>query len=283
MSEAGCVCVDGVYSAPEEAKVSALDAGFLFGDGVFETLRSYGGRPFRLEAHLARLALAARALRFNLPACLEAEALQTLARAGLADARVRITLSRGFALHGLEPEVARRPTRVVSALPLGKPSPPGGVSAIFLWRRGEQDRPGPGVKSTSYQRAVLARLELADRRAEEGLYLTQNDEVAEGVSSNLFALIDGRLWTPPVDVCLAGITRQEVLALARAEGLPVLEAPLPMAALQRAEEVFLTSSVAEVVPVVKLEGSKVHRGEVGPWTSLLRERYRQLAHAPPCP
>ena len=156
-----------------------------------------------------------------------------------------------------------------------------GAKAGWLWPRGEWGRPGPGVKSTSYQWAVLGRREAEARGWDEGLFLDAAGTcVTEGAATNLFAVVDGVLWTPPAETCLPGVTRAEVLRLAAREGLAVREAPLPVEVLRRAEEVLLTGSLAEVVPVTELEGKPVGRGVPGEVGRRLRAAYLEEAMRP---
>ena len=282
-SPAGCVCVDGVFFAPDAARAPALDHGVLYGDGLFETLRTYGGVPFRLDGHLARLEHGMRALEFPAVerARVRALTLETIDRAALADAHVRITVTRGVSDLGLDPAGCAAPTVIISALPL-RPFPDRlyaeGVEAIRLWPRHPGDRPPPWVKSTSYQRTVLARVELRRRGAHEGFFLDVDGSVTEGTVSNVFALSRGVLRTPPATVCLPGITRAEVMELAReVGGLEVREEVLSARLLDDADEVWATSSLSEVLPVVRIDGRSVGSGVPGEMAARLRAAYRRRA------
>ncbi len=280
-SSPGCVCVDGAFFAPDAARVPALDHGVLYGDGLFETLRTYRGGPFRLDRHLARLEKGMAELAF--PALdltrLRAQTLETIARAELVDAQVRITITRGVSSTGLDPAGCSAPTVIVSALPLRPPPEPSyaeGIEAIRLWPRHPEDRPVPWVKSTSYQRTVLARAELRKRGAHEGFFLDPQGNVVEGTVSNVFALLRGVLRTPPASLCLPGITRAEVIELAR-ETFDVREEPLTPDVLTEAEEVWVTSSISEILPVVRIDGRPVGKGIPGPVSTQLRAAYRTRA------
>ncbi len=280
MTAAGCVWVNGVFSAPEAATVPALDPGVLYGDGLFETLRTYGGRPFRLDAHLARLAAGAQELGFAaLPSSSELrERLEdVLRRAALPEALVRVTALRG-------PSERGAPTLILAALPLPPPRPEAsaGLRATLLWRRDAAELPPPWIKSTSYQRTVLARAELSRRGAEEGFFLGEGQTVTEGTVCNVFALLadEDALCTPPARVCLPGVTRAEVLSLARERGLTVREAPLPVGALATAREVFVTSSVSELRPVISLDGRPIGAGQPGPLWRALLDAYRARTTVP---
>ena len=267
----GCVCIQGEYVSPQEAKISALDLGFLFGDGCFETLRTFGGRPFRLSAHLARLGHSAELLGIGpLPPSdiLRAWALETCARAQMEESVLRITVTRGVL------QQSGPPTVVMSALPLPILKPlTQGMAATFLWTRPNGELPSFSVKSTSYQRALLARQEAARRHAEEGLYGAKDDTLVEGATSNLFFVKDNRLITAPETLCLPGITRAEVLSLAEEMKLEVEFTALPRAHLAQVSECFVTSSLQGLRSVVEIDGQRIGQGTPGPIFSRLQEAY----------
>jgi branched-chain amino acid aminotransferase len=281
---AGCVYVDRAFFAPEEARVSAFDRGLLYGDGVFESLRTYSGSPFRLEAHLARLAIALDEIGIvGAPSSAELQQIvaETLARAKLPEAYLRITVTRGKQIGGGHaPRAGIEPTVMVAALPL-QPYPvtayERGVSAVLLWPRNVADRPAPAIKSTSFQRGVLGKRHVASRDAQEGLYLDGCGNVTEGTASNVFVVENGALHSPPPSVCLAGVTRSEVLAIARYRDFETVEAPVSIERLYQADEVFLTSSLAELLPVVEIEGRPVGSGRPGPLWRRLWLAYRDNA------
>jgi branched-chain amino acid aminotransferase len=280
----GRISIDGELHAPGSALVPYSDYGFLYGDGVFETLRTYGGRPFRLPAHLARLeeGLATVEIQGAPPTAELSRWFQAaLDEARLPEAYCRITVTRGKSAGRLDPANCGKPTVVIAVLPLRAPAASvwrDGLHAVLLWPRARGDRPPPSVKSTSFQRTVLARLELARKKAGEGLFLDEEGHVTEGSVSNVFACFGRALITPPPDVCLRGVTRAEVLSIARAEGLAVSEEPLLPARLWEADEVFVTSSLMELAPVVRIEDRPVGGGVVGPVTLDLLQRYRERAH-----
>lgn len=277
----GCVYVNGAFVPPAQATVPALDHGYLYGDGLFETLRTYGGVPFRLEEHLARLeeGLTELAIRGAPPVSeLRMRVDETLARSGLPEAYLRITVTRGVGTRGLDPAGCDTPSVLVAALPL-RTYPAAhyveGISATVLWARPTQVRPPPTLKSTSYQHTVVARMELARRHVQEGFYVDEAGHITEGTVSNVFAVLEGVLVTPPRGVCLPGITRAEVLAIARETGVRAVEEPLPASALARVEELFVTSSLAELLPVVRVDQAVLGAGRPGPMYQLLHQRYRQ--------
>ena len=277
----GCVYVNGLFVPPAQATVPAFDHGYLYGDGLFETLRTYKGVPFRLDAHLDRLeqGLAELAIRGAPPAHeLRARVLETLARSQLPEAYVRLTVTRGVSTRGLDPAGCNTPSVLIAALPL-RSYPEAwyaeGVAATVLWARPTQVHPPPTLKSTSYQHTVVARQELARRAVQEGFFVDGAGHVTEGTVSNVFAVVDGVLLTPPPTVCLPGITRAEVIAIARASRLSVSEEPLPISTLTAASEVFVTSSLAELLPVVRIDQRPVGTGTPGAVYQRLHAAYRE--------
>jgi branched-chain amino acid aminotransferase len=253
--QAGCVNVNGRLTEPLDAAVSALDSGFLLGDGLFESLRACGGMPYMLDRHLARLLRAAAELEFeNIPSedTLASQVHRTLERAALADAYVRVTLTRGSGARALAPP-SGRPTVVIAALP-APVSADAGIRATLL---GPPSEIGAKAKSTSRQQAVLARRRAERREAEEGIYVSGEGHVLEGVSSNVFAVSDGRLLTPPAEHCLPGITRGRLLELAAGAGISTLQAPLELDLLMGAEEAFVTNAVRGVRSLSAIDGTEI--------------------------
>ena len=273
--------LDGRLLDLEEARVSPLDRGFLYGDGLFETLRTYRGQPFLLEEHLDRLAASAKDLELPLPprATLREAVRDVVAANGLdaEDARVRLTVTRGAGAPGeVWPAEAGLPTVLVTAQPVRLPaSLEEGVAAIVASQRVLAG--APPVKSTSFQAHVLAKAEARRAGAWEALLRNHRGHLAEGATSNLFLVDDaGALRTPPPDAgALPGLTRAVVLRLAASElGLAAREVPVEVDDLRRAREAFLSSSVAEVVPLVRLDGRALGDGAPGPVTRAVREAYR---------
>jgi branched-chain amino acid aminotransferase len=259
LAQAGCICVNGRLCEPGQAVVSALDAGFLLGDGLFESLRAGGGAPYLLERHLRRLFAAAAALEFaNMPSpeAVAEQVLRTLRRAALPEAYVRVTVTRGIGGVGLTPPEGT-PTVVIAALPT-RPlaAADSAVAAVLL--RGRRER-RVAAKSTSWQPAVVARRRVEGCGADEGLYVSASGNVLEGVASNVFVVEGNRLLTPPARHCLPGITRGRVLELARAHGLQAVEAPLPLEALMRAQDVFVTNAVQGLRALHTVSGSAIAR------------------------
>ena len=264
------------------ATISALDRGFVYGDGLFETVRTYAGEPFGLPQHLRRLARSARVFRIPFDAdprawlprirrCLRANDLLR------TDAAVRITVSRGAGPFGLVPPPNLRPTVMILATP-GDARVAGaqrrGVRICFFPARLVAGTL-PSHKTLHYLPAVLGKMIARRRGAWEAVYLATDDTVLEGTTSNVFAVERGRLVTPPLGGILPGVTRQTITMLARRAGVPLVERRLSRRELLRADEVILTASTIEVLPVVRIEGTRVGDGKPGPITRTLQEQYHR--------
>jgi len=266
------VWLDGALVDEEAARVSARDHGFLVGDGVFETLRVYVGEPFDLEEHLARLAESAAAMGLELGGHdLARAARDVLEVNALADARMRITVTSGGGPAGLA-RGGGPPTVLVVAAPL-TPWPPTSSAIVSRVRRDEHS-PLAGVKTTSLAESVVALSEARAAGADEALLLNLAGDVCEATTANVFAVRDGVPVTPPLDSgCLAGITREHVLALGGEERALAPED------LRGADEAFLTSSTREVQPLVAIDGGPVGDGRPGPVTGRLADAYSEMVAA----
>jgi branched-chain amino acid aminotransferase len=280
------VNVNGQMLAAEAPAIGALDRGLLYGDGLFETLRAYNGVPFLLDEHLRRLREAANDLRISdgLDTAMLRRHLADLLRLnGPADAQprdsyVRITLTRGAHAGGLELEPAASPTLCIIVRPLHGLAPSlyeRGIAAITASIRQNAESPLPRYKTLNYLANLLAKTEARERGADEAILLNTRGEVAEAASSNVFLVLEGRLVTPSLDAnILPGVTRREVLRLAEADGLPAEERTVWPDDLRRAEEAFLTNSIAELLPVRAIDGHRVGAGAPGPVTRRLHSVYR---------
>jgi branched-chain amino acid aminotransferase len=267
-----------------EARVSVFDRGLLFGDGVFESMRAVAGTVFRLDRHLIRLQRSASLIGLSLPepaSAIGEAARGLLRRNGLADARIRVTVTRGPGSPGDYVAAPGPSTLVITASPfsgLGGESHARGVTVALSARRQIPPQAlNPAIKSISRLHLVLARREAQERGAFEAILLDGDGHLTEGTASNLFLVTRGRLRTPPVpEEGLPGLTREAVIELAREAGIEVIEERLPARALEEAGEVFLTNTSWEVLPVVAVEGRPVQDGRPGPIASDLLARYRQL-------
>jgi branched-subunit amino acid aminotransferase/4-amino-4-deoxychorismate lyase len=274
------VSVDGRLVPAARATISVFDRGFLYGDAVFETVRAYGGRLLLWRAHERRLLASLRAFGIARPALdLRRATLEVVAARRLRDAAVRVTVTRGRG-EGLVAPRGLAPTVVIAAreVPADLSEQRGrGASAVLLpfghGRGGLTD----GHKTTAYLSAVVGKSRAAARGALEGVYVERDGTVSEGTTSNLFVVRRGALTTAPLhDGCLPGVTRSAVLRLAAQAALEVRVRPLPVRELHAADEMFLTASTLEVMPLVRLDGRPVGDGRPGPVTRLLQERYARF-------
>ncbi len=277
--------VNGRFIPKEEATVSVYDHGFLYGDGVFEGIRVYNGRVFKLEAHVDRLFESAHTLQIPVPLSrkevIEA-ILETVRRSGLRDAYIRPVISRGAGDLGIDPRKCPRPTVVII------------VDAIQLYpeeayRKGfrmittsTRQRPvdvlNPRIKTCNYLNNIVARIEVNLAGVDEGLMLTTSGHVAECTADNIFIVKKGRVLTPPAHIgILAGITRQTVLDLCGTLGIPAAEQMLTLHDMYTADESFLTGTGAELGPVIELDGRKIGTGQPGPITLRILAAFRDLA------
>jgi branched-chain amino acid aminotransferase len=274
-------CVDGEILNPEEAKVSAYDRGFLYGDSVFETIRTYGGRPFALEEHVRRLERSSELVGIELPVApeiLAAEIERAIAAGGNAESYVRIMITRGVGPLGLDPAQVTRPLRVVFIEPL-TPLPAvmyrDGVSVI-TYRTERASDAAHGAKVGNYLAGMMALRVARQSKAHEALILDVAGRVTEGTTSNVFIVRGQTIFTPPDDAgILLGITRAKVIELAPQIGLSVKFSPLVVTDLLSADEVFLSSSIREILPVVRIDGTEVGQGKPGPRTRELHRAFRQ--------
>jgi branched-subunit amino acid aminotransferase/4-amino-4-deoxychorismate lyase len=274
------VSINGRLVPRREARVSVADGGFLHGEGVFETIRLYQGKPLFLRDHLERLAEGARLLGLASPA--ESDLLRQirqLVRANRArrDKICRLSLSRAPSTRRTPGAAPARPTRVLTlrALPedLERMRTRGISARTVPFQRAAG--PSAALKSLSYLPSLLA-LRAADLAgAAEALFVTPSGHVLEGATTNVFAVLGERITTPPADGRLVpGILRRRLLALARGASLPFEEAPLPLASLEAAREIFVTNAAREILPVVRVDGRTVGTGRPGPATRAVQAAWR---------
>lgn len=275
------VYLNGSLVPLSEASISPLDYGFLYGFGLFETMRAYGGHVFRLDRHLARLARSAQTLGLPLPPLdIEGAVLDTLRANRLSDARIRVTLSLGEGEMVPDPATCRSPTVLILASEY-KPRPAQvyerGFRAIVSSIRRNSQSPLSRVKSANYLESMLARREARAAAADEALFLNEKGLLAEASMSNLFLVAEDTLWTPGQESgVLPGITREAILELASREVIPAREREVGLAALLGAQEAFLTNSLIEVMPLTEVEGKPIGSGRPGPLTRRLMAAYREL-------
>jgi branched-chain amino acid aminotransferase len=259
-----------------------FDHGYLYGDGIYETMRAYGGKIFLLRSHLSRLKRSAEAIALALPLPLEkiGDALnESLTVNKLREAYLRIQISRGPGEIGLDPALCPAPTMVIAVKPF-KDYPAElyekGVSvAVTATRRNHPLAQDPAIKSTNFLNNILAKIESLRVGAYEGIMLNWKGYVAEGTISNLFLVRKGVLRTPSLETgILEGITRELVLSLARRQQVPVEEALLRPRDMLKADECFITNTTLEIMPVTTVDGKPVGPGVPGPVTKKLLTAYR---------
>lgn len=275
--------IDGTVVPGEEAKVSAFDNGFAFGDSVYETLRTYAGRAFTLGRHLARLRKSAGRLGFEIPQPdgeLRARVIAVLAAAGNAESYLRLIVSRGKGDLSYNFDRIKGPTVVMLVKPFEEFSErhftEGIPVALVSIRRNPKRSLDPAIKSSNLLNNLLATMEAQRAGAFEAILLNERDEIAEGAGSNVFVGKAGRLRTPPLDAgILAGITRDLVLELAHTLGIEVRQEPLRPDDLFGADEAFITSTLKEVTPIARVGERTIGAGKPGELTRRLQAAYRE--------
>lgn len=278
----GFVYLNGSLVPSDQAKISLFERGLLFGDGLFETMRAYSGRIFRLDRHLQRLRHSLEFLKipFSLSPELVREALSKLLEANnLTEAYIRMMVWRGEGL-GVDPDASASSTVAIIARPL-VPHPSAsyerGFRGTLVTIRQNEWSPLSGMKSLSFLPNIVARMEAKARGADEGILLNTKGEVAEGTVSNIFLVLTGQLLTPSLESgILPGITREAILELAGHEGLKAAEGRVAPSDLMAAEEVFLTNTLMGVMPMTAIDDVPIGNGKPGPVTQRLSRAYRGL-------
>ena len=275
---------NGKLVPKEEAAVSVFDHGLLYGDGVFEGIRFYGGHVFRLEEHIERLYKSARAIALDVqmnPDEMARAVLQTIAANGLTDGYVRLVVTRGEGSLGLSPRSCPKPTIFIIASTITlypEEMYKNGLKLVTCaTRRIAHGALSPMVKSLNYLNNIMAKIEAEQAGAGEGLMLNEQGYVAECTGDNVFVVRDGRITTPPIAAgALAGVTRAVVFEVARDLGVEIREENITRYDIYTADECFLTGTAAEIIPAVELDSRPVHDGKPGPVTRRLTELFREL-------
>jgi len=281
------IYISGSFVPREKATISVFDHGLLYGDGVFEGLRSYNGKVFRLEQHVRRLYESARAICLDIPLSQEemAQAInEAVKKNSIKDGYVRAIVTRGAGTLGLDPNRCSNPQVIIIAdrieLYPEKLYEEGLEIVSTSVTRNHPSALSPRIKSLNYLNNILAKIEGLQAGCIEALMLNHKGEVAECTGDNIFLVRDGTLFTPPWDAgILAGITRDAVIELARRAGIEVHEVALTKHDVYVADECFLTGTAAEVIPVVKVDQRPIGDGKPGTMTLDLKERFHRLARA----
>ena len=276
--------VNGAFVPKEEAKISVYDHGYLYGDGIFEGIRAYNGRIFRLDRHLDRLYDSARYLMLEIPLSkpeMSAAIVETVRRCGLRDAYIRPVISRGVGDLGLDPRKCKVPTVVIIVDTIQlypKEAYERGLRAVTAAvRKVRPDAVSVQAKTLNYLNSILARLEANRAGVEEALMLQGDGYVCECSADNIFLVRGGEVWTPPAHLgILQGVTREAVMELARRQGLPMLERVFTLYDVYTADECFLTSTGAEVMPIAEVDSRKIGTTTPGPVTKRLLGAFHAL-------
>ncbi len=278
------IYLNGKYVSEEEAKISVFDHGLLYGDGVFEGLRSYNGRIFKLDEHLIRLYNSAKAISLEIPLKFEEfknAVIETVRKNNLKNSYIRIVVTRGVGDLGLDPRKCKVPTVfiIASKIQLYPESIyEKGIDVITVaTRRNLNESVNPQIKSLNYLNNILAKIEANNSGATEGLILNQFGYVSECTGENVFIVKKNSLITPPLSAgALGGITREVVMQIGEKIGLKVKEENMTRYDIYTSDECFLTGTAAEIVPVAKVDGRVIGNGKPGKITMKIREEFHKL-------
>lgn len=278
------IYLNGAFLPEEEAKISVFDHGFLYGDGIFEGIRAYHGRVFKLAEHLKRLYESAKSINLNIGLTkeeMQEVVLETLRKNELKDAYIRLVVSRGKGDLGLDPQKCSTATIICIAAQIKlfeKSMYEQGLNVkTVAIRRNNPDSLNPRIKSLNYLNNILAKIESTQAGVIEAIMLTQDGYVAEGTADNIFIYRNNLLLTPPLSAgILEGITRNSVIELAKDLNIQVREELFTRHDLYTADECFLTGTAAELIPVRNVDGREIGTGEPGPIFKQLLEQFRAL-------
>ncbi|MDH7563766.1 MAG: branched-chain-amino-acid transaminase [Candidatus Bathyarchaeota archaeon] len=282
------VYIDGAYYPKSQAKISVFDHGLLYGDGVFEGIRAYDGIVFKLKEHIARLFCSAHMIMLEIPVSKEKMTeivLETLRQNKMADAYIRLVVTRGVGDLGLNPKKCPKPTIIVIAdtIALHKSeAKEKGVTAMLSWvKRDPVDATSHEIKSLNYLNSILAKIEANISNVDEAICLDKNGMVCEGVAENIFIVKNGKIYTPPSYTgALPGITAEEVMKLAQKLGYEAREKNITPYELFNANEVFFTGTAAEIIPVREINKRLIDNGMPGPITKRLMAEFAKLVRDP---
>ncbi|HWI66062.1 MAG TPA: branched-chain-amino-acid transaminase [Symbiobacteriaceae bacterium] len=281
------VYIDGKFYPKEEAKISVFDHGFLYGDGVFEGIRAYNGRVYKLTEHLDRLYDSAKSIWLEIPISwqeMEEVVLEACRLNNLKDAYIRLVVSRGYGDLGLDPRKCKKATVVCIADTISLYPPEVytvGMKVISVGtRRNPVDTLSPQIKSLNYLTGIMAKISAINLGYPEVIMLNSQGYVCEGTGDNIFIIKKGKIVTPPAHLgILPGITRDSVMQMARDLGYTVEEGVFTLHDVYTADEMFLTGTAAEVIPVISADSRTIGDGKPGAITTKLIGRFRELTQS----
>ena len=283
------IYIDGEMYDKDDAKISVFDHGVLYGDGIFEGIRAYNGRIFRLDDHLKRLQDSANSILLKLPMSIkeiEKAVVETVRQNGLRDAYIRLVVTRGVGDLGLDMRKCKKGSTLFIIADKIELYPEefyekGLTLVTSTIRQKGLDQVTPSVKSLNYLANIMARAEATAAGAQEAILLNSTGHVSECSGDNIFFIKDGKIFTPPTSAgILVGITRQVVMELCEKKlGVKVIERNFPRYDLYAADEVFLTGTGAEVIAAVKIDGRIIGKGVAGPTTRELVKHFREYANS----
>jgi branched-chain amino acid aminotransferase len=278
------IYVDGKYHLEKDAKISVFDHGLLYGDGIFEGIRAYNGRVFKLKEHIDRLFYSAKAILLTIPlshAALMEAVVETCRRNKMRDGYIRLLVTRGVGGLGLNPNRCKKPSVIIIADKIQ-------LYPVEMYERGLDiitvptvrnlhSALNPAIKSLNYLNNILAKIEANNGGCEEAIMLNSEGYVSECTGDNVFIIKAGQMFTPPLSAgALYGITRGVVMDMARENSIAVSEPNLTRYDLFNADECFLTGTGAELIPVVRIDGRVIGTGKPGPVTKSLVAKYKAL-------
>ncbi len=273
------VFIDGEFLPSSEAKISVFDHGLLYGDGIFEGIRAYNGRVFKLTEHINRLFDSAKMINLNIGVNKEQmtdAVLETLRVNKLEDAYIRLVVTRGFGTLGLDPKSCPKSTIIIIAQLMAPIADPKGIRCITSsMRRIPPSVFSPNIKSLNYLNNVMVKMEATQRGCDEAIFLDMNGNVCEGSAENIFMVKNGILITPPYIHSLRGITRDKIIYIAENNDISFEEKDISIFEFYAADEVFMTGTAAELAPVIEIDGRKIGDGKPGIITLELQEKLKK--------
>jgi branched-chain amino acid aminotransferase len=277
------IYLNGDFVPESEAKISVYDHGFLYGDGVFEGIRAYNKRIFKLKEHVDRLYESANAISLSIPMSkddLTKKIIEICRRNNMVNGYIRVVISRGVGDLGLDPYKCRESSIVIIAKSIKLYSNENGLKLITTSvRRNPPQCLSPNIKSLNYLNNILGKIEAHQRNADEALFLDIDGYVSEASADNIFYVKDNVIITPPTSTNLKGITRSAVLEIVKKLGYDINISNFILSDIHNADEVFLTGTAAEIEPVVEIDSRKIGDGKIGKITMQIKEEYKKLVNS----